>query len=262
MRRPEVIKRSEYAPKLEKFAKAEYALGNYPTERLQRIMWKYLVRRPNLEKAWVRMHHHAPELLTGGPKKRILEFSTAHGANLEVLRHFGHDVRGTDYNWVPEDIWSVPHPVRKPWHGEILKNVQAKSHKNQINPDIQGWPYQPIIESLGIEVDIFNGGELPYKYDDKSFDYIFCYQAIDAYGPPERWAEFLTEFCRIAKTGVIVGFNSLAKHTPNYDQEYKEWRKAWTAMQRHSAHGLQTVFFEMGNTLAGEHPTLVKLMAI
>ena len=39
--------------------------------------------------------------------------------------------------------------------------------------------YQPIIESLGLPVDIFDAGALPYAYADKSFDVICRYRAIE-----------------------------------------------------------------------------------
>lgn len=54
--------------------------------------------------------------------------------------------------------------------------------------------YQPIIESLGLPVDIFDAGALPYAYADKSFDVICRYQAIEAYAKPDQWGLVVDEF--------------------------------------------------------------------
>ena len=262
MRRPEVKVRLDFTKDMPKKFRTDYKLGNYDPDRIQKIMWKYLVRSVNSERAWVRLNHHTPELLSGREKMKILEVSTAHGAMLDILRHYGHEVRGTDFNWVSKAQWDRKIPLTRPWFKEILDNVSSKSHRNLCNDDIVGWPYQPIIESLDLNVDIFDGGTLPYHYEDKSFDYLYCYQAIDAFGPADKWIDYITEFCRIARKAVVVGFNPLPHENRNEDKDIQLAVDSWKRMQSLTAHSLKTVYFEIGTTGAGIHPVGMKMMAV
>ena len=51
----------------------------------------------------------------------------------------------------------------------------------------------------------FDGGRLPYPFDDRSFDLVTCIGAITWYEQP--WSEVLAEFCRIARRTVFVVVN-------------------------------------------------------
>lgn len=68
MRRPEVKVRLDFTKDMPKKFRTDYKLGNYDSDRVQKIMWKYLVRSVNSERAWVRLNHHTPEVLSGRKK--------------------------------------------------------------------------------------------------------------------------------------------------------------------------------------------------
>ena len=252
----------EWSPALPSEFSEAYKLGGYDENRILQVMWKYLMREANAQRAWVRINHHLPETMTQADPLDILEFSTAHGAMLEIWRHFGHRVRGTDYNWATHESTAVHKGVRKPWHRKALEELTSQTHSHSRAVMVEGWPYQPIIESLGLDVDLFDGADRPYPYDDKSYDVVCCYQAIEAYANPEDWLDILAEFCRIARRTVVVGFNP----PPVFEAENEEYlvkaRAAWIAMQQYNANGFRTVFFEMGRTRRGIHPTAVKLVAV
>ena len=89
-------------PPLPKMFHADYELGNYSQAQIEKVMWKYLVRKQNCSRAWLRIHQHAPETLSSEPLD-ILELSTAHGAQLEIWRSLGHNVKGTDFSWATAD---------------------------------------------------------------------------------------------------------------------------------------------------------------
>lgn len=113
-----------------------------------------------------------------------------------------------------------------------------------------------------MDVDIFDGGILPYAYEDKSFDYVYCYQAIDAFGPADKWVDYIAEFCRIARKAVVVGFNPLPHESRNDEENIQIAVESWKKMQHLTAHSLKTVYFEVGTTGAGIHPVGMKMMAI
>lgn len=239
-----------------------YKLGEYDADRIQNVMWKYLNRQYNCERAWVRINHHFPETLTAEEPLDILEFSTAHGAMLEIWRHFGHRVVGTDYAWTTSKDARVKHKgVRKPWHEKLLQDVRAEKHGHRVKRKVKGWPYQPIIESLDLDVRLFDGGERPYPFADNSFDVVCCFQAIEAYSDPEHWIDTIREFCRISRKSVVVGFNPLPVDSVENREIIMRARKAWVELQRFNENGFQTVFFEIGQTRRGIHPTVCKLVA-
>lgn len=261
MRPFELSQRLTWAAPLPDQFKTPYALGNYDRDRVSDIMWKYLVRQVNCQRAWVRLNHHMPEALVGGPLD-VLELSTAHGATLEILRSFGHRVVGNDYPWVVEGADRRHKGERRSWHRTILDDVTAVTHDNPVADPVEGWPYQPIIESLGLDVRLFDGGAPPYPFDDDSVDHVVSYQAIEAYGGPDRWLDFIREMCRIARKAVVVGFNPLPIQKYDGGGTVEDARAAWLALQRFDERGFRPVHFEIGQTRRGIHPTCVKLMAL
>ena len=263
MKALETSERIKWAPALPEKFETDYRLGEYDDERIGQVMWKYLVRRDNAMRAWVRINHHLPETLIGDDPLDILECSTAHGAMLEIWRDYGHRVVGTDFAWTVEGRERVRGKgVKKPWHAKLLKTLRSEKHGQQMANEVPGWPYQPIIESLGLDVRLFDGAQRPYPFEDKSFDIVCCYQAIEAYTGPEQWLDTVAEFCRIARKTVVIGFNPLPVERANDPDQVEAARVAWLAMQSFNAHGFCTSFFEVGATRRGMHPTVCKLVAV
>lgn len=233
-----------------------YDLGNYAPEHISgRIAPKYLGRHMNLRRAWARICTHFPETTIPGVSYDILEFSTAHGAMLEIWRALGHRVRGTDFE-VPEGQVKR-YAAMKP----RMKSAFETEHSNPVAPDRPGWAYQPVIESIGVEVDLFDAGSTPHPYPDKSFDYICCYQAIEAYAAPEDWGRVVAEFCRIARRGIVIGFNPPGRGQKG-GQGWQRARAGWEALRVYNENGFQNMLFELEETGVGLHPTAVKLMAV
>lgn len=255
MRRNEQEERQLWTPAVPDGFPLHYELGGYSERQIIRIARKYLLRNENIKRAWARIHHHFPETLTAGEPLDILEFSTAHGAMLEVWRHFGHRVRGTDFGGWAEDYNKN---AKRP---NFIGKLMAKGHGNPRAPQDLGWIYQPIIESLGLQVDLFDAGCLPYAYADKSFDVICCYQAIEAYSAPEHWVTIADEFCRIARKSIVIGFNPPGVKLRDDEAHMVIARAATDALRSYNRNGFKCVFMEFGETRAGFHPTAVKLIA-
>lgn len=255
MRRNLANQKFSWLPPMPMAAPKDYELGNYKIEEVATLIApKYLNRRANLKRAWVRICTHLPEATMSGETYDILELSTAHGAKLELFRALGHNVEGTDFAF-PDEIFR---PYRNLLDNE--KGSFNKSHAHPIRPRIPGWGYQPIIESLGLEVSLFNAGETPYPYEDKSFDYIVCYQAIDAYGPISEWPRIIAEMCRIARKGIVIGFNPPGRL---YGEEggWDASRKGWEMLRSYNENGFHNVLFELEETKRAFHPTACKLVA-
>lgn len=233
-----------------------YKLGAYDEARIRKIMWKYLPRKRNLERAWARINMHLPETLVAQTPLSILEFSTAHGAMLEIWRDQGHHVRGTDFGWA---VGREPAPLNREWKKRLLAELRRNTSGFKPQEEVDGWLYQPIIESLGLDVDMVDGRKLAYPYKDKSFDVVCCYQAIEAYAPPEQWVDVVREFCRIARCTVVLGFNppSISK----FDADFEAAKAAWHSFQQFNDFGFRVSFFEIGKTRRGTHPTACKLVA-
>jgi hypothetical protein len=255
MRRSELEERQLWCPPVPADFPAHYEFGGYPEHQVIRIARKYLGRTENIHRSWARIHYHFPETVNTAESLDILEFSTAHGAMLEVWRHLGHRVRGTDFGGWHEDYNAK---ATKP---KFLDAAFSKSHSNPVAEVNLGWIYQPIIESLGLEVDIFDAGALPYAYADKSFDVVCCYQAIEAYAGPEGWLDIAKEFCRIARKSVVIGFNPPPLKLRENEEHMKAARAATEALRSYNHDGFRSAFLEFGQTNAGYHPTAVKLIA-
>lgn len=236
--------------------KDHYDLGNYAYETISgRIAPKYLGRDVNLRRAWVRICTHLPETTTTGTSYDILEFSTAHGAMLELWRALGHRVAGTDFELPPEAVKTYNKMPKR-----MRVALEAK-HANSVTADRPGWTYQPIIESLGLKVDLFDAGQTPYNYPDKSVDYICCYQALEAYADPDDWDRIIAEFCRIARRAIVIGFNPPGRGQEK-DKAWPRTRAAWEKLRTYDAHGFRNTLFELEETGIGFHPTACKLVAV
>lgn len=262
MRHFELAERREWVPSLPEEFNSPYHLGQYAEARLTQIMWKYLVRQTNCERAWARINHHMPETLQSPKPLDILELSTAHGAMLEIWRNQGHSCVGTDYPWTDEAGVTKANSVNRPWQRNLLDQLSFRSHENEVGELISGWPYQPVIESLGLDVRLFDGGILPYPFPDKSFDVVCCYQALDAYAHPSRWIDIVKEMCRISRKTVMLGFNPAPGDKQTDEVFQAAARQAWLELRNFSDCGFNTVFFELGQTNSGTHPTACKLMSL
>ncbi|MCY4337116.1 MAG: hypothetical protein OXC60_20910 [Litoreibacter sp.] len=174
MRAYELSERAAWAPAIPAEFVDPYRLGEYPEERITQTMWKYLVREQNCRRAWARINHHMPETLMPGAPLDILEFSTAHGAMLEIWRHYGHNCVGTDYAWTAAGEQKAKNKgYRKPWHKILVDDLRSQTHGRAVADEVIGWPYQTIIESLGLDVRLFDGGLRRYPFEDKSLSYDF-----------------------------------------------------------------------------------------
>ncbi len=232
---------------------APYKLENYDFSRISaQIAKKYLNREANLKRAWTRICTHMPETLTAEKPLDILEFSTAHGAMLELWRAMGHKAVGTDY-CVPDEFRRT---YKRLTPGD---SVFDAAHDNPVEPVKEGWIYQPVIESIGCDVRLFNAGETPYPFDDKSFDYVCCYQAIEAYADPSDWERVIEEFCRIARRGVVIGFNPPPLRAGD-DRGWDATKEAWERLRSYKKDGFSNVYFEFESTNRGFHPSACKLI--
>ena len=253
MRKLTALQKLAWLPPMSVNVGETYALGNYSEADItSRIPASDRNRKVNLARAWARICTHLPETSRPGQVFDILEFSTGHGAMLELWRGLGHRVRGADVD-----------------HGKRMRRAQAslalrdgahflQEHRNKRGEDRPGWRFQPVIESLGLEVDLFDPGRQSFPYDDKSFDFVCCYQAIESYAQPEDWDAILAEFCRIARRGVVIGFTPPTKLQAS-SKRMKLLRHAWESLRCFDRHGFTTSFFEVGETGAGVYPTTVRL---
>lgn len=263
MRVFELSERSQWSPEMPAEFRTPYQLGGYSEDQITNVMWKYLVREVNCERAWARINHHFPETLMADKPMDILELSTAHGAMLEIWQSFGHRCVGTDFNWTAQGREKVKIKGKKrPWHDKLLNELTANETKALKGDVIEGWPYQPIIESLGLDVRLFDGAIKPYPFEDNSFDVVCCFQAIEAYTTPDGWMDTIREFCRISRQSVVVGFNPLPVESAEAEPLLTAAKQAWLEMQRFNECGFKTSFFEIGQTRRGIHPTVCKLVAV
>lgn len=247
-------------PMPEEFIPA-YKLGEYPRERILQVMWKYLDREQNCRRAWARINHHLPEVLHAEKPLDIVELSTAHGAMLEIFRGLGHNVTGSDYPWTDG---SQAHPTKadeKPWARNLLAELMSQEHGHKMAKHIPGWPYQSVIESLDLDVRLFDGGMVPYPFKDNSFDILCTYQAIEAYGPPQRWMDFVEEFCRITRKTIVIGFNPLGLDDYDDPELTAAALQAWTDMQNFDGCGFRCSFMEVGQSRTGRQPVTCKFVA-
>lgn len=231
-----------------------YYLGNYDFSRISTaIAPKYLNRKINLKRAWSRICTHFPETTNTDEKYKILEFSTAHGAMLEIWQALGHTAEGTDYCFPPEYNTRYK-PINGPG------NLFDTEHTNPVEPKIEGWIYQPVIESIGGTVHLFDAGQLPYAFEDNAFDFVCCYQAIEAYAKPADWGEIVAEFCRIAKRAVVIGFNPPPIRS-ELDEGWDATKEAWEKLRTYDENGFRNQFFEIEESGRAFHPSACKLVA-
>jgi hypothetical protein len=159
------------------FPKQEFLPANFELSansgRLiyEMVQPKYQLRAHNVLREFDRWHALCPEIMQRGHSCDILELSSGGCGGAEVVHHFGHNYQATDF----------------------LAG--------------RGSVYAPIHASLGLAAVDFDGSKTPYGFGDKSYDYVACFQAIDAYGDEEEYPIFIDEMLRIARQKVILIFN-------------------------------------------------------
>lgn len=204
---------------------APYAVDPAELDQMgRRLQRKYVVRFKNIRRSWAILLQHMPELMApDAPRRSVLEMSTAHGATLEILRHKGHRVRGNDFpnflgqGGLPDTRYRAINEFELPSDGGAGSGV-----------DTAVWPYEAIIASLNLQVDLFDGGALPYPYDDQSFDSVICLDALEHYCHPADWMAVIDEFARLARESVLVITNPV--QAQNLDRP--DYMEAFHAFQR------------------------------
>lgn len=206
-----------------------YAIDAATLDRMGRsVQRKYVLRFKNIRRSWAILLQYLPELMApGAPRRAVLEMSTAHGATLEILRHKGHRVRGNDF---PNFLGRGTGPDTR-YRGVNEHDLALEVDDHGLNPnpgEVALWPYHAIIESLNLPVDLFDGGRLPYPYDDLSFDCVICLDALEHYCHPRDWLSVIDEFVRLARESVLVITNPVqAQNLGN-----AEYMEAFHAFQR------------------------------
>lgn len=138
---------------------------------------KYQIRAYNILRDLARVQASCPELLTeGASRQRVLDISSGGCGLYEALVSRHHDIHCLDY--FPPD-----------------------------QPRKFGNSYKLIHHLLDLDVPHFDGTVRPSPLASGSYDYVFCFQALDAYAPPDRWIEAADELLRISHKTVVVVLN-------------------------------------------------------
>ncbi len=216
-----------------------YPLSPEGKERSAKLQQKYVDRARNIERCWNRIQLYLPELLITKDPHRVLEMSTAHGAMLEILRHYGHDVVGNDFaNMVSRRAGQEMSQFR------ALNDETFTRTEDDIGLPIEGateidWPYRLIVESIALPMKIFDAGHVPYPFEDKQFDVIICSQAIEHYCHPTDWLPIVDEFCRLSRKTVFVLLNRLIpefRAKEDYNAAFTAFRHGMRAYDRNGFH--------------------------
>lgn len=180
----------------------DYALSDEGLERMGKLQKCNADRSTNVLQAWNRVQLYLPELMTAATQD-VVQLSCSHGAMLEVLRHHGHRVMGTQY---APTIWSDdPSRLQNP--------ASMQDHK----PD---WPYRFVADSIDLPMTLHDTGSGVLPFKDGSFDTVICDRTLGHFAYPEDWIDLLEEFCRISRGTVLVMLDRLS---PNLqaDAEYR-----------------------------------------
>lgn len=198
----EVIAAYDIVPS-EEFAQA-YELEPETLEgRLKGIQKKYILRFKNIRRSWSMLLQYMPELMSQDRSLKVLEMSTAHGATLEILKELGHDVVGNDYaNFLGRG--EADTRFRNVNELDLAHAKDDHGLNDGKDGEIRDWPYKPIIDSIGVKVDLFDAGITPYPYDEDRFDAIICMDALEHYCHPRDWVNIVDEFTRISKESVFL----------------------------------------------------------
>ncbi len=201
------------------------------------IQRKYILRFKNIRRSWANLLQYMPELMVhGGTARDVLEMSSAHGATLEILRHFGHRAIGNDFPNFLGASGEADSRYRKANEFDLTQ-VRDDHGFNTGDGSVNNWPYQPIIESLGLDVRLFDAGHTPYPFDNKSFDTVLCFDALEHYCHPRDWLLIIAEFVRLTRRSILVITNPVQGHLLD-DADYMSAFYAFqNAMRTYDAEG-------------------------
>lgn len=232
----------------EEFSKP-YDLSDEDFEsHLNNVQKKYLPRFKNIRRAWSRVLRYLPETMNGQQSYRVLEMSTAHGATLEILRHFGHQVTGNDFSnaglVLDEDQRSQ------------LRDINVENLSD--NVDQEDWPYKPIIQALGLDVILFDAGKTPYPLNDDQFDILICFDALEHYCHPRDWVKVVQEFARVTRKTIVIEINPIRREMIG-DESYVPYvQKFYDQMLSFNFAGFQCV----ATSTSFNQPRFFKLMCL
>lgn len=228
----------------------DYPLTEEGLQRSTELQQKYVTRSRNIKRCWNRTQLFMPELMSPDAEPQdVLELSTGHGGMLEVARHFGHRVMGTDYaNFVfSEDDRAQRQrnantvaPLRALNDESFDRSIDDYGIKISDTPE-QDWPYKYICESIDLPMTIFDAGHTPYPFPDKSYDVIMCFQAIEHYCHPDDWMQIIEEMCRIARKSIMILLNYTHREhqkVPGYIESFEARR---LDLRNYHQNGFKTV---------------------
>lgn len=236
-----------YPPEI--FAEA-YSLEDEDFDgELALVQRKYLSRFKNIRRAWARILQYLPETMATDRQYRILEMSTGHGASLEVLRFFGHEVVGNDYSNAGLHVKDGQGTTDRSFGDDVLNNAdEAKSE----------WPYRAIVESIDVDVRLFDAGKHPYPVSDNEFEIVLCFDALEHYCHPRDWLHVINEFTRIASKTVVVEINPIRRERID-DRDYVlAVERFFQDILAYSEKGFRCV----STTTSFNQPRFLKLMRI
>lgn len=207
---------------------------------------KYKSRSANIRRSWNRLNLLQPELMRHGAPRDVLEMSTAHGAMLEVLRHFGHHVVGNDYVNILRERRGATTALRA--LNEVINDRPLYDYGRPVpgpNEPAERWPYEGIIRAQNIPMKLFDGGQTPYPFEDKSFDVVMCYQAIEMYCSVEQWMDVVTEFCRLSRESVVILLNPISPRMTQSDTYLETFHAFRRDLRNYDANGFHCVGVHM-----------------
>ncbi|MEH7827224.1 class I SAM-dependent methyltransferase [Gemmobacter denitrificans] len=232
------------------------AIGDYPPEEFSNpypmtpeqiasltraVQRKYVLRFKNIRRSWAHLVQYMPELMRkGAPPRDVLELSSAHGATLEILRHKGHRVVGNDF----PNFLSRRNGLKS--HLRRVNEFDPEQHRDDAgyldeNGVAQGWAYQPLIESIGLDVRLFDAGIVPYPFEDGSFDTLLTFDAIEHYCNPLDWIVLADEFTRVARRSVLIVANPVQEHMVADKDYMAAFHEAQNALRNYGRDGWECV---------------------
>ncbi len=220
--------------------RGDYGVADLDGRLLRRIQKKYKSRPANIRRCWNRVQLFLPELMHhDGPRRRVLEMSTAHGGMLEVLRHFGHEVVGNDFvNMVSVggNGRALYRAVNDDGFHRALDDYGLPVPAPGTPP--QDWPYRAITDAIGLRMSLFDAGRIPYPHEDKAFDVLLCLQAIEHYCHPRDWIRIVDEFCRITRRSIVLLLNPMQPRMNGAPDDYAAaYRQAKLDLRGYRRHG-------------------------
>lgn len=229
------------------YLQAPYPLDEDGEARNAAIMKKYADRGRNTRRAWNRLQRYMPELVRANAvPQTVFELSTAHGAILEVARHFGHDVVGNDFaNMVFARRGQNVATTRSLNDDSFARDVDDWGFKIADNPAAQDWPYRHITEAVDIPMKIFDAGKVPYPLNDKSVDVTICMQSIEHYCHPDDWMAVVAEMCRISRRSIFILLNPMHKRFKDVAGYEDAFQNARINLRDYNANGFENVASHM-----------------